>query len=79
MQKILTMYTPVDEYEERVPEAVIRLVSERGGAEVIDPAHIMIDMNRFFPIEFPYSPTDVSFSALPLPPPSAQLGFLERL
>ena len=40
------MYTPLDGFEERVPEEVIQLVAEMGGADGVDPTHIMIDVTR---------------------------------
>ncbi len=40
------MYTPSDQFEERVPAAVIRLVAKRGGASGVDPQLIMIDATR---------------------------------
>ena len=46
VQKILTMYTPTDEFEGRVPEAVVVGVGERGGAAGVDPALIMSDVTR---------------------------------
>lgn len=46
VQKILTMYCPADEFEDRVPDTVIRLVAERGGANDVDPTLIMIDHTR---------------------------------
>ena len=47
VQKVLTMYCPSDEYEDRVPNTLIRLVAERGGANEVDPNLIMIDHTRF--------------------------------
>ena len=46
VQKLLTMYNPSDQYEDRVPESVVRLVAERGGASGVDPSLIMIDVTR---------------------------------
>lgn len=46
VQKVLTMYTPSDEFEQRVPEAVIAGVGERGGASGVDPTFIMSDTTR---------------------------------
>ena len=46
VQKILTMYTPSDQFEERVPAAVIQQVAKMGGANGVDPNLIMIDATR---------------------------------
>lgn len=61
------MYTPADEYEERVPESVIRLVAERGGADQVDPNNIMVDVHRFYPVEISFVSADVSFKYLKIP------------
>lgn len=61
------MYTPADEYEERVPESVIRLVAERGGADQVDPNSIMVDVHRFYPVDISFVPADVSFKSLRIP------------
>ena len=47
IQKILTMYTPSDQFEERVPAAVIQQVAKMGGANGVDPNLIMIDATRY--------------------------------
>ena len=47
VQKILSMYTPTDPFEDRVPAAVIQQVAKRGGASGIDPNLIMIDASRY--------------------------------
>ena len=61
------MYTPANEYEERVPVSVIRLVTQRSGADRADPAHLMADVNHILPIDFLYTPSDVSFQSLTIP------------
>ena len=61
------MYTPADEYEERVPESVIRLVAERGRADQVDPNNIMVDVHRFYPVEMSFVSADVSFKYLKIP------------
>lgn len=67
IQKILSMYTPANEYEERVPVSVIRLVNQRSGADRANPAHLMADVNHILPIDFLYTPSDVSFHTLTIP------------
>ena len=67
IQKILSMYTPANEYEERVPVSVIRLVNQRSGADRANPAHLMADVNHILPIDFLYTPSDISFQTLTIP------------
>ncbi len=67
VQKILSMYSPADDYEERVPSALIRLVAEMCEADQVDPNNIMVDVHRFYPIEISYVSCDVSFPILKIP------------
>ena len=76
IQKILTMYSP-DDYEERIPAAVIRAVVERG-ADRADPSKLMMDSGHVFPVTFPYCPSSPKFPTLNLPK-AVDLGFLEKI
>ena len=67
VQKILSMYSPADDYEERVPSSLIRLVAEMCEADQVDPNNIMVDVHRFYPIEISYVSCDVSFPTLKIP------------
>ncbi len=62
------MYNPVNEYEERVPISVIRLVAQKGRDDQTDPSHLMADVNHWFPMELPYSPASISFQSIAIPP-----------
>ena len=78
IQKILTMYTPMDG-EDRVPAAVIRAVVERG-ADRADPSKLMMDSSFQFPVVFPASVSSVDFAQVHLPPALAhELDFLEKI
>ncbi len=61
------MYYPADDFEERVPSALIRLVAELRGAEFTDPTTIMVDVHRVFPVEISYVSCDVHLPTLHIP------------
>ncbi len=78
IQKILTMYTPMDG-EERVPAAVIRSVVERG-ADRADPSKLMMDTAFQFPVVFPFSECHVDFAQVNIPSAlKKDLEFLVKL
>ena len=78
VQKILTMYTPANEFEERVPVSVIRQAAKRSGADKADPSRLMADVNHMLPVTFPYTPSAVNFTTLAFPS-SLKLNFLARI
>ena len=79
VQKLLTMYTPAHENEDRVPAAVIRLVAQKSGADSTDPLNLMVDNEYIFPFTLPSpssssSTPDISFKNLSLPPSLSHLS-----
>jgi len=72
------MYTPANEFEERVPVSVIRLVAQRSGADRADPTQLMADTNHTLPIDFLYVPSDVNFQSLTIPR-SMHLDFVVKI
>lgn len=58
------MYTPADEYEEKVPVSVVKLFVEVGGADQMDPSNLMVDVHRVYPLELSYVPADISFQSI---------------
>ncbi|CAI7991817.1 Unconventional myosin-Va, partial [Geodia barretti] len=77
VQKLLTMYSPANEFEERVPASIIRLVAQKNGADLTDPAHLMASIDRVFPVTFPHSPSsDISSRGISLPPSLNHLDYL---
>ena len=70
------MYTPANEFEERVPASVIRLVAQKNGADATDPVNLMVDITRVLPVSFPFTPSDVNYKHLSLPPTLAHLSYL---
>ncbi|XP_069043010.1 unconventional myosin-Vb isoform X1 [Lepisosteus oculatus] len=75
--KILNLYTPLNEFEERVTVSFIRdiqgLLRDRN-----DPPHLLVDTKHTFPVLFPYTPSALSLETLHIP---ANLGldFLTRV
>ncbi|XP_048581655.1 unconventional myosin-Va isoform X2 [Nematostella vectensis] len=66
VQKILSMYTPANEYEARVPSSVIRAVVERGHNKT-DPMYLMLDTAYLFPVTLPFTPSAVSLETINIP------------
>lgn len=75
MQKILSMYTPANEYEARVPSKVIRAVIERGHNKT-DPMFLMMDTAYMFPVTLPFTPSAVSLETINIPD-NCGLDFLQ--
>ncbi|KAI6649135.1 Unconventional myosin-Vb isoform X2 [Oopsacas minuta] len=90
IQKLLTMYTPANEFEERVPPALIRSISQYFNISVssksgdlpsrskhIQP-RLMQDISLVYPPTFPYSPSSLLLSEMELPH-SWDLTFLKHI
>ncbi|CAG5121150.1 unnamed protein product, partial [Candidula unifasciata] len=78
--KILNIYTPVDEFEERVPIPFIRKIQaklkereEPGAAS----STLLMDTKYSFPVTFPFNPSSVALETLAVPD-QLHLGFLIR-
>ncbi|NXM85120.1 MYO5B protein, partial [Oenanthe oenanthe] len=75
--KILNLYTPVNEFEERVTVAFIRniqkLLQERN-----DPPQLLLDFKHMFPVQFPYNPSTITLDSIHLPA-SLKLDFLNKV
>ena len=75
------MYTPANEFEERVPPALIRAISHHFSLSLSRPGEqprLMQDISLVFPPTFPYSPSALLLSQLEVPP-QWELGFLRHL
>ena len=70
------MYTPTNEFEERVPAVVIRAVADKG-RDRADPTKLMADIHAMKAVTFPFKPNNLEFSSIVVPE-SLQLGFLRR-
>ncbi|XP_055872959.1 unconventional myosin-Va-like isoform X4 [Biomphalaria glabrata] len=76
--KILNIYTPVDEFEERVPVAFIRKIQsklkereEQGTASNT----LLLDTKYSYPVTFPFNPSSVALETITVPE-QLHLGFL---
>ena len=71
------MYTPVNEFEERVPVSVIRAVVAQG-ADRADPSRLMMDISFMYPVTFPFVPVDVNLGSVTVPS-KLKLNFLKKI
>ncbi|XP_078127803.1 unconventional myosin-Vb isoform X1 [Sander vitreus] len=75
--KILNLYTPLNEFEERVTVSFIRNIQNRP-QQRSDPQQLLMDTKHTFPVLFPYTPSALSLETLHIPP-SLCLDFLNRV
>ncbi|XP_028273403.1 unconventional myosin-Vb isoform X1 [Parambassis ranga] len=75
--KILNLYTPLNEFEERVTVSFIRNIQNRL-QERNDPPQLLVDTKHTFPVLFPYAPSALSLEMLHIPA-SLGLDFLVRV
>nr|XP_040040268.1 unconventional myosin-Vb [Gasterosteus aculeatus aculeatus] len=78
--KILTLYTPQSDLEERVSLNFIRTVQGhlKGRSEGPTP-QLLMDVRRVFPVTFPYSPPAVLHAEQLVIPESLRISFLRRV
>ncbi|XP_041825966.1 unconventional myosin-Vb isoform X2 [Melanotaenia boesemani] len=75
--KILNLYTPLNEFEERVTVSFIRNIQNRL-QERNEPPQLLVDTKQTFPVLFPYAPSSLSLETLHIPA-SLGLDFLVRV
>ena len=82
--KILNIYTPVDEFEERVPIAFIRKIQAKLKERPVDTTvggasgnALLMDTKYSYPVTFPFNPSNVTLDTLAVPE-NLHLGFLVR-
>ncbi|XP_074546475.1 unconventional myosin-Vb isoform X3 [Halichoeres trimaculatus] len=75
--KILNLYTPLNEFEERVTVSFIRNIQNQL-QERNDPPQLLVDTKHMFPVLFPYTPSALSLETLHIPA-SLGLDFLIRV
>ncbi|XP_060930749.1 unconventional myosin-Vb [Limanda limanda] len=75
--KVLNLYTPLNEFEERVTVSFIRDIQSRLTVRN-DPPQLLIDTKHTFPVLFPYTPSALSLETLHIPA-SLGLEFLVRV
>ncbi|XP_015251514.1 PREDICTED: unconventional myosin-Va-like [Cyprinodon variegatus] len=79
IMKILTLYTPHSDLDEKVSINFIRSVQELAkGRSDSQPPQLLMDVRRVFPVTFPYSPpTALSAEELVIPD-SLKISFLRK-
>ncbi|NWV19032.1 MYO5B protein, partial [Origma solitaria] len=75
--KILNLYTPVNEFEERVTVAFIRNIQKQL-QERNDPPQLLLDFKHTFPVLFPFNPSSITMDSIHLPA-SLNLDFLNKV
>nr|XP_057944985.1 unconventional myosin-Va isoform X3 [Doryrhamphus excisus] len=75
--KVLNLYTPVNEFEERVSVAFIRTIQTRLRDRCESP-QLLMDTKMIYPITFPFSPSSLALETIQIPS-SLNLGFLTRV
>ncbi|XP_070845073.1 unconventional myosin-Vb [Chaetodon trifascialis] len=75
--KILNLYTPLNEFEERVTVSFIRNIQNRL-QDRNDPPQLLLDTKHVFPVLFPYAPSALGLETLHIPA-SVGLDFLIRV
>ncbi|RVE74746.1 hypothetical protein OJAV_G00025150 [Oryzias javanicus] len=75
--KILNLYTPVNEFEERVSVAFIRTIQTRLRDRCESP-QLLMDTKMIYPVTFPFNPSSLALETIQIPT-SLNLGFLTRV
>ncbi|XP_071436112.1 unconventional myosin-Vb isoform X2 [Pithys albifrons albifrons] len=75
--KILNLYTPVNEFEERVTVAFIRNIQKHLEGRNDSP-QLLLDFKHTFPVLFPFNPSSITMDSIHLPA-SLNLDFLNKV
>lgn len=75
--KILNLYTPVNEFEERVTVAFIRRIQAQL-QDRKDPPQLLLDSKYMFPVLFPFNPSLITLDTVHIPG-SLNLNFLNKV
>ncbi|XP_054842778.1 unconventional myosin-Vb isoform X2 [Eublepharis macularius] len=75
--KILNLYTPVNEFEERVTVSFIRNIQAHL-QERNDPPQLLLDFKYMFPVLFPFNPSSITMDSIHIPA-SLSLEFLNKV
>lgn len=65
--KILNLYTPVDEFEERVPISFIRKLQQHLKNRPNQDNHLLMDLKFSFSVTFPFNPSNISLESIEIP------------
>ncbi|KAL2093411.1 hypothetical protein ACEWY4_010723 [Coilia grayii] len=75
--KILNLYTPVNEFEERVSSSFMKTIEECLKPRK-ESSQLLMETKTLFPVTFPFSPSSVSLDTIQIPS-SLNLAFLSRV
>ncbi|KAM3925891.1 unconventional myosin-Va isoform 3-T3 [Leptodactylus fuscus] len=75
--KVLNLYTPVNEFEERVLVSFIRNIQLRL-RDRKDSPQLLMDAKHIFPVTFPFNPSSLALETIQIPG-SLSLGFISRV
>uniref|UniRef100_A0A3Q2ZND0 Unconventional myosin-Va n=1 Tax=Hippocampus comes TaxID=109280 RepID=A0A3Q2ZND0_HIPCM len=75
--KVLNLYTPVNEFEERVSVSFIRTIQTRLRDRCESP-QLLMDTKMIYPITFPFNPSSLALETIQIPS-SLNLAFLTRV
>ncbi|XP_073474828.1 unconventional myosin-Va isoform X2 [Aquarana catesbeiana] len=75
--KVLNLYTPVNEFEERVLVTFIRNIQLRL-RDRKDAPQLLMDAKHIFPVTFPFNPSSLALETIQIPG-SLSLGFIARV
>ncbi|XP_077421039.1 unconventional myosin-Va isoform X3 [Vanacampus margaritifer] len=75
--KVLNLYTPVNEFEERVSVSFIRTIQTRLRDRCESP-QLLMDTKMIYPITFPFNPSSLALETIQIPH-SLNLAFLTRV
>jgi len=76
--KILNLYTPVNEFEERVPVSFIRKIQDRLSSRQDTTQTLLMDTKFLFAVSFPFTPSSAELETITVPSQWG-LGCLKRL
>ncbi|XP_013411638.1 unconventional myosin-Va-like [Lingula anatina] len=78
--KLLNLYTPVDEFEERVPIAFIRKIQEqlKKTRQANQAGNLLMDTKKMFPVTFPFNPSNLGLETIQVPE-TLNVNFLKKL
>lgn len=69
--KLLHLYTPADEYEERVPVSFLRKIQaelqNRASTAQQQDTSLLMDTKFVFPVRFPFNPSKIRLEDIEIP------------
>lgn len=68
--KLLHLYTPADEYEEKVPVSFLRKIQAELQSRALpgqQDAPLLMDTKFVFPVRFPFNPSNIRLEDIDIP------------